>query len=179
MSWTSEGHYVLCVVVNIRSWVSGYQPVVREAHSRGARRWQISELLNQWVMIWLCATAIFMPQNRTPLECEHIPSNLTNFPFSLRINFYVKYFNGVTAPSGPGPPRYSRGLTIKLRHTTLGGAPFGRMINQTQRPLPANMQHSLEKDFYSSDRIRTRNPSKRAAADPITRPRGHRDRLSR
>jgi hypothetical protein len=31
--------------------------------------------------------------------------------------------HGVTAPSGPGPPHY-RGLTITLRHTTLGRAPL-------------------------------------------------------
>ena len=32
----------------------------------------------------------------------------------------IGFFYGVTAPSGPGPPR-NRGFTITLRHNTLGG----------------------------------------------------------
>ena len=69
--------------------------------------------------------------------------------------------------SGPGPPHY-RGFTIILRHTT-----FGR----TQRPLPNNTQHSQERNIHAPGAIRTRNPSKRAVADPRLRPRGHWDRL--
>ena len=47
----------------------------------------------------------------------------------------------------------------------------------TQRPLPDNTQHSQQTDTHASGGIRTRNPSKRAAADPRLRPRGHWDRL--
>ena len=43
-------------------------------------------------------------------------------------------------------------------------------------PLPDNTQHSQETDIHAPGRIRTRNPSKRAAVDPRLRPRGHRDR---
>ena len=45
-----------------------------------------------------------------------------------------------------------------------------------QRPLRDKTQHSQQTDIRASEGIRTRNPSKRAAADPRTRPRGHRDR---
>jgi len=34
-------------------------------------------------------------------------------------------------------------------------------------------QHSQEADIPAPDGIRTRNPSKQAAADPLLRPRGH------
>jgi hypothetical protein len=44
----------------------------------------------------------------------------------------------------------------------------------TQRPLPDNTQHSKETDIHTPGGIRNRNPSKRAAADPRLRPRGHR-----
>jgi hypothetical protein len=33
------------------------------------------------------------------------------------------YFHGATVPSGPGPPHY-RGVTITLRHTTVGRTPL-------------------------------------------------------
>jgi len=46
----------------------------------------------------------------------------------------------------------------------------------TQRPLPDNTQHSQEKNFPCPRGIRTRNPTKRAAADSHLRPRGHCDR---
>ena len=42
-------------------------------------------------------------------------------------------------------------------------------------PLPNNTQHSQETDIHVPGGIRTRNPSKRAAANPRLRPRGHRD----
>jgi hypothetical protein len=46
----------------------------------------------------------------------------------------------------------------------------------SQRPLPDNTQHSQETDIHALVGIRTHNPSKRAAADPRLRPRGHWDR---
>jgi len=61
---------------------------------------------------------------------------------------------------------------ITLRHTTLGS---GRVLRPTHRPLPDNTQHSQETDIQPPSRIRTHNPSKRAAADPRLRPRGHWD----
>jgi hypothetical protein len=42
---------------------------------------------------------------------------------------------------------------------------------------PGNTQHSQETDIHASGGIRTRNPSKRAAADPRLGRRGHWDRL--
>jgi hypothetical protein len=46
------------------------------------------------------------------------------------------------------------------------------MISPTQRPLPNSTQHKrLTRDFHTHGGIRTRTPSKRAAADPRLRPR--------
>jgi len=45
-----------------------------------------------------------------------------------------------------------------------------------QRHLP-DTQHSKETDIHAPDGIRTRSPSKRAAAERRPRPRGHWDRF--
>jgi hypothetical protein len=50
------------------------------------------------------------------------------------------------------------------------------VTSPSQRPLPDNTQHSQETDIHALGGIRTRNPSKRGAADPRLRPRGHWDR---
>jgi hypothetical protein len=60
-----------------------------------------------------------------------------------------------------------------------GGIPLeeaGRGISPTQGPIPDVIHDSKEKDIHASSEIRTRNPSKRATADPRLRPRGHQDR---
>jgi len=44
-----------------------------------------------------------------------------------------------------------------------------------QKPLPGNTQHSQQTDIHVPGGIRTRNPSKRAAAEPRLRPGGHWD----
>jgi hypothetical protein len=52
----------------------------------------------------------------------------------------------------------------------------GRMISSSQRPLPDNTQHSQQKNVHAPGGIRNQNLSRRAAADPRLRPRGHWDR---
>ena len=51
----------------------------------------------------------------------------------------------------------------------------GRVISSSQRLLPENTQYSQETDIHACGGIRTHNPSRRAAADPCLRPRGHWD----
>jgi len=48
----------------------------------------------------------------------------------------------------------------------------GLGIGPSQRPLPDTTQHSQETDINAPGGIRTRNPGKRAAADPRIKPRG-------
>jgi len=54
----------------------------------------------------------------------------------------------------------------------------GRVISQTQRPLPDNTQHPQQTGIPAPRGIRNQNPSKGAAADTRLRPRGHWDRHS-
>jgi len=72
---------------------------------------------------------------------------------------------------GPGPPHY-RGFTIRLEWDF-----SGRVIVPSQRTLPDNTQHSQETDIHAPGKIRTRNSSKWATANPRVRPHGHCDRL--
>jgi len=67
-----------------------------------------------------------------------------------------------------------RGFAITLRHTALGRTPLGDWLSRRRD----NTQHLLETDIHAVGGIRTRNPSKRAAADPL-RPRGHQDRQNK
>jgi len=62
-----------------------------------------------------------------------------------------------------------------VRRTTLGRTPSGPVIRSSHRSLHDNTQHSKETDIHDPGEIRTRNPSKGAAADPRLRPRSHQD----
>jgi len=85
---------------------------------------------------------------------------------------------GATAP----PPQVDHGHLIhevSRSHTTTHHSRLdssGRVISPSHRPLPDNSQHSQQTNIHAPGRIRTRIPSKRAAADPRLRPRGHWDR---
>ena len=90
-------------------------------------------------------------------------------------DFGTHYFShDAIAPSGPQPP-HNRGFTITLSHTTLGTTPLSEWSGR-RRDF---WQHTaLTSDRYPyPGGIRTRNSSKRAAADPRLRPHGHWDRL--
>jgi len=84
------------------------------------------------------------------------------------------FFQGATAPSGPGFPRY-RGIMMTLRHTTLDWL-FWWTSDDLDTEISA-WRHAT----FTGDRlpcpggIRNRNPNNRAAADPRRRPRGHWD----
>jgi hypothetical protein len=98
--------------------------------------------------------------------------NNTVLNFSVNKRFFP---NGSTAANGPGPPHY-RGFTITLRHTELGRTPLDDWSAQCRDLyLTTHNTHKRQTSMPPS-RIRTSNPSKRAAADPRVRPRGHRDR---
>ena len=58
----------------------------------------------------------------------------------------------------------------------LGLLTSGRVITPSQRPLPYNTQLSQGTGFHVPSENQTRNTSKRPAAEPGLRPRGHRDR---
>jgi len=79
----------------------------------------------------------------------------------------IRTFHGATARSGLGPSHY-RGRTIT-------DTPHSVELLWTSGQSD-NTQHSQESDIYAPGGIRTHNPTKRTAADPLM-PRGHRDRL--
>jgi hypothetical protein len=54
-------------------------------------------------------------------------------------------------------------------------ASSGRVISPTQRPLSDSTQHLQETDIHAPGGIRTQDLTKRAAADPRLRRRGHWD----
>jgi len=62
-------------------------------------------------------------------------------------------------------------------YTQNGYDSSGRGIGPPQTPLP-DTQQSQKTNIHAPGVIRTRNPNKRAAADPRLRPRCHWDRLS-
>ena len=89
------------------------------------------------------------------------------------------YFHDVTAPTGPGHYHY-RGFAITLRHTTFCRSPldgwsvWSRDLYLTTHTLNT---HKRQTSMAPSGGIRTRNPSRKAAAR--LRPRGHWDRRRR
>jgi len=88
-------------------------------------------------------------------------------------DYSLLLFYGATAPGGPGPP-HSRGFTITLTHPTLGRTPLDRW-SARRRDLYLT-KHNTHEKYWRAGGIRTRNPGKRAAAEPRLRPRGCRDR---
>ena len=87
-----------------------------------------------------------------------------------------RHFNGSTALVGLDPLSMSRILERIKTHHTLCMIPLGTshgLVAET-----SNWQHAtLSRDSHAcAGGIRTRNPSKPAAADPCVRPCGHRDR---
>ena len=103
-----------------------------------------------------------------------ISCNVT-LAYSNDVHIETYIFYGTTAPSGPRPV-HCRGFTITLRHTTLGRTPLDEWsARRRDLYLTTNNTHKRQTSMPPGG-IRTRNPSKRAAAVPRLRPRGHFDR---
>ena len=75
---------------------------------------------------------------------------------------------------GPRPPLW--GSPITLGHTTIGRNPLDQCSARRRDLYLDNTQHSQETDIHATGGIRTYNSSKRTAAEPRLRPRGHWDR---
>jgi hypothetical protein len=66
-------------------------------------------------------------------------------------------------------------LDVSRSHTTTHHSRYdssGRAISSSQRPLPDKTQHSQQTNIHVPHGIRTRDLSRRAAADVCLRPRG-------
>ena len=86
---------------------------------------------------------------------------LFSCPFSA--NVYILFAFDATAP----PPVGQGPLIQEVSR---------RVISLSHRLLPDNTRHSQQTDIYATGGIQTHNPSRRAAAVPRLRPRGHWDR---
>ena len=79
-------------------------------------------------------------------------------------------------------PPVGQGLLIaeaSQTHTTTLHSRYdssGRVISQSQRPLPDNTQHPQQTDIHALGGIRTNNLSRQAGTGPHLRPPGHWDR---
>jgi len=78
-------------------------------------------------------------------------------------------------------PLVGQGLLIIEASRSHSGTPHsigpsGGVISPSQRLLPDNKQHSRETDIHASGGVLTGDSSKRAAAGPRLRPRGHWER---
>jgi hypothetical protein len=85
--------------------------------------------------------------------------------------FYLILFHGAAAPSGPGPHHY-RGFKITLRHATLGRTHLDEW-SARRRDLYLTTQTVTGDRHPCPEGIRTQNASKRTAANPRLRKRGH------
>ena len=93
----------------------------------------------------------------------------------LPFSYFVNFFYGRIFRILPGAPLHG-GFTITLSDTTLS-----RTLLESDQPdaKTSTWQHTTlkETDIHATDGIRTRNPSKRAAADPPIRLHGWWDPL--
>jgi hypothetical protein len=78
-----------------------------------------------------------------------------------------------TAPTVPGPP-HCPGLTITSNHSTFCKTSLEGRSAWHRDPYLTTLTTDRH---HATGGIRTRNPSKRRAAEPRLRPRGHWDRL--
>ena len=83
-------------------------------------------------------------------------------------------FHGAITPTRPDPPHY-RVFAIKFIHTT-----FRRTLLAERSARRRDLYlrtHKKTTDYHVPGGIRNRNPNKRAAADPLLRPRSPFDQL--
>ena len=131
-----------------------------------------------WLVFWLCPVRISASwsvnlTNVTDAFPQTLKSNsraLSELGCSLLLPVSSPWRN--SPPADPGP--HYQGFTITLRHTTLGITPLDEWWAR-HRDLTTHKTHYRQTSLHSGG-IRTRNPSKRAAAEPRLRPYGHRDR---
>jgi hypothetical protein len=105
---------------------------------------------------------------RTPIL---VLNHLLVVCLSYVLVFLRHLFRGAIAPSGPGPSIF-RCFTITLRLITFGRTPLD-VRSSRRRYLYLTIHKSHKKDVNATGGLRSRNLSKRAAADSYIRTRGH------
>ena len=109
------------------------------------------------------------------LEFNLLDNNSTiTLDYVILIKVLVTF--AATAPQWARASSFTKSLDHTQTHHIRQDS-SGRVISSLQGPLPDNTQHSQETDIHSTSGIRTHTLSRRAAADPRVRPRGHWDRV--
>ena len=94
--------------------------------------------------------------------------------YCSEVCFFV--FDG-TAPQWTRASSFTRFLDHTKRRTTFGRTPLDEWsAHRTDLYLITHTQYSQQENLHNLGGIRTHNLSRRAAADPSLRPRGHWDR---
>jgi hypothetical protein len=139
---------------------------------RACRSTVYSFCSNNWLVVTLFIVSIsrtdstqFHQQAEWRLWCKRTRVQKTQLQAS-KPDIHIFFSMTQQPPVGRGLLiiEASRSQTHHTRHDS-----SGRVISPTQRPLPDNTQHSHPCPVW----IRSRNPSKRAAAEPRLGPRGH------
>jgi len=94
-----------------------------------------------------------------------VKSHEINIKINNIIEMNTSFPNCKKSPSGPGPPEY-RGFTITLSRTPL----VGWSARSRDMCLTTHNSHTRQTDIQAPGGIRTRNPGRRATADPRLRP---------
>jgi hypothetical protein len=109
-----------------------------------------------------------MPESRITFIVE-----VPNVRFNIILCLFVF---GATAPQGAMPSSFTRFLYHTQWRTTVGRTPTGEWSARRRDLYLYNTQHSRQTNIHAPGGIQIHDFSKRAAADPRLRPRGHWDR---
>jgi hypothetical protein len=131
-----------------------------------------------YVYIYLCIYLFTCLTTPATCQAHSITLHFTALTILNEVYKWIPFFfHGSSAPSGPRPPHFWA-FNTSLRHTTLGWTPLDDW-SARRRDLYLTIHNTHNRqNFMPPGEIRTRNPSKRVAADLRLRPRGHRDRLN-
>jgi hypothetical protein len=135
-----------------------------------------------FLIIWVRVMALLRRRNFVSFLCSATallgPSGLIFEVFETT----HRHTTRGTTPLDEWSARPQKPLPDNTQHSqqtdinALGRTPLDEWSARPQKPLPDNTQHSQETDINALGWIRTRNSSKRAAADPRLRTRGYWDR---
>ena len=112
------------------------------------------------------------PYSRTPSSHLHKLRSMINWgkPLFLRNRTVIRLIRalffgfvfGATAPSGPGPPSFTRSLDHTQRRTTVGRSPVDEW---PARPRDLHLTRHNKHDIHAPGGIRTHKLSRRVASD--------------
>ena len=121
----------------------------------------------------------------TNMKSQYYPKCVKSIPYCIKVLSFLLSQSDTFDLLIVGVGGYCRISSRSMTHTYINTHTHthtrqdssGREIGPTQRPLPDNTQPSQDTDTHATSGIHTLNSSKRRAAVPRLRLRGHRHRL--